>query len=135
VLLERPEVVRQVDLPDDVRGRFEVRAADLFEPWGVSGDAVVFSRVLHDWDDERARLLLRRAHAALPAGGRVFVIEMLLPEEGCFGGLCDLHLLAVTSGRERTDTEYVELLRATGFEPHRAVRLPTVPSVVVGVRP
>ncbi|MDI7267221.1 MAG: methyltransferase [Myxococcota bacterium] len=135
VLLERPEVIRQVDLPGDVRERLQTRAADLFEPWGVSGDAVVFSRVLHDWDDERARVLLRRAHAALPAGGRGFIIEMLLPEGGGFGGLCDLHLLAVTGGRERTGTEYGDLLRATGFEPHQIVRLPALPSVVVGVRP
>ena len=57
VLLDRPEVAAIAAL--DPHERLEVRATDLFEDWGVVGDAVVMARILHDWDDDQAlRLLL-----------------------------------------------------------------------------
>ena len=131
-VLDRPEVVERA-----ARGRHAdrvtFRVGDLFAPWDVAGDAVVLARVLHDWDDAPALRLLRRARRAVPAGGRVFVIEMLLPEDGSAGGLCDLHLLAATGGRERTASGYAALLARAGFEPAGVRRVPGLPSVVAGV--
>ncbi|MCY4098073.1 MAG: methyltransferase, partial [Rhodospirillales bacterium] len=109
------------------------QAGDLFEPWGVEGDVVILARVLHDWDDGPALRLLRQARRALPSGGRVFVVEMVLPEDGAGGALCDLHLLTVTGGRERTASEYAALLERTGFTFDGVRRLPSLPSVVVGL--
>lgn len=133
VLLDRPEVARLVEAPDDVRERLHVRAADILEPWGVRGDAVLLARVLHDWDDERAARILRHARASLGEGGRVFIVEMVLPEDGSAGGLCDLHLLMVTGGRERTTSEYAALLERGGFSLREVRTLPALPSVIVGV--
>lgn len=132
-VLDRPEVV---DLAARGRhaDRVTFRAGDLFEPWGIEGDAVILARVLHDWDDASALRLLHRARRALPPGGRVFVIEMVLPEDGAAGGLCDLHLLAVTGGRERTVSEYAALLDRAGFDQGGLRRLPGLPSIIVGVR-
>ena len=132
-VLDRPEVVEHTTR----RPRFDrvtFRAGDLFESWGVEGDAVILARVLHDWDDGSALRILRRARRALPSGGRVFVIEMTLPEDGAAGGLCDLHLLAVTGGRERTGSEYAALLGRAGFVHTGVHRLPGLPSIVVGMR-
>ena len=58
------------------------------------------------------------------------MIEMLLDERGFGGALCDLHLLAVTGGRERTRAEYERLLEAAGFTPTRVSRLPALCSVM-----
>ena len=130
-VLDRPEVVERA-----ARGRKDdgvtFRAADLFGPWSVHGDAVILARVLHDWDDAPALRLLRHARRALPSGGWLFVVEMVLPEGGSAGGLCDLHLLAVTGGRERTASEYAMLLDRAGFAFHGVRHLPALPSVVVG---
>src|SRR5262249_35239836 len=43
------------------------------------GDAYMLKRVLHDWDDERAGAILRNCHRAMPAHGRLLVIELVLP--------------------------------------------------------
>ena len=94
---------------------------------------MVLARVLHDWDDTPALRLLRRARRALPSGGRLFVVEMVLAEDGSAGGLCDLHLLAVTGGRERTASEYATLLDRAGFAFEGVRRLPALPAVVVGL--
>ena len=131
-VLDRPEVVERA-----ARGRqadgVTFRPADLFGPWGVEGDAVILARVLHDWDDAPALHLLRHARRAVPSGGRLFVVEMMLPEGGSAGGLCDLHLLAVIGGRERTVSEYVALLDRAGFAFDGVRRLSALPSIVVGV--
>ena len=130
-VLDRPEVVQRA-ARERHGDRVTFRAAGLFGPWGVDGDAVTLARVLHDWDDAPALRLLRHARGALPSGGRLFVVEMMLPEGGSAGGLCDLHLLAVTGGRERTVYEYVALLDQAGFAFDGLRRLPTLPSVIVG---
>ena len=131
-VLDRPEVVEL-----DVRGRHGDRvtfqAADLFEPWDAEGDVVILARVLHDWDDAPALRLLRQARRALPSGGRMFVVEMMLPENGAAGGLCDLHLLAATGGRERTASEYAALLDRAGFDHGDLRLLPDLCSIVVGL--
>ena len=131
-VLDRSEVVERAPCGSRVDG-VTFRAADLFGPWGVEGDAVTLARVLHDWDDAAALRILRRARRALPVGGRLFVVEMALPEGGSAGGLCDLHLLVATGGRERTASEYATLLDVAGFAFHGVRRLPALPSVVVGL--
>ena len=94
-VLDRPEVIGHTE-SEWTAERVDFRAADLFAPWDAEGEVVILARVLHDWDDARAHRLLRRARQALPAGGRLFAVEMVLPEDGSAGGLCDLHLLTVT---------------------------------------
>ena len=76
--------------------------------------------------DKRAAHFLRR-------GGRLFAIEMILPEDGSSGALCDLHLLAATGGSERTESDYAALFDQAGFDFRGMRALPTVPSVILGV--
>jgi ubiquinone/menaquinone biosynthesis C-methylase UbiE len=128
-VLERTEVVAMA--PTTPRVRWQ--NGSLFEPWEIGGDAVVLSRVLHDWDDAEALQILRHARAALPSNGRLFVVEMLIPDEGVAGALCDLHLLMATGGRERSVEHFESLLSAAGFELAAVRRLPALPSVIVGV--
>lgn len=132
-LLDRPEVLARVAAPQALQGRLELRAVDLLGEWSVQGDAVLLARVLHDWDDPDAARILRSARAALPVGGRLYVVEMLAPERSFGGSLCDLHLLVVHGGRERTLREYRELLSQAGFELEGVDDLGTVPSLIRAV--
>lgn len=129
-VLERPEVVAMAQ--SSARG-LRWRSGSLFEPWGLDADAVLLSRVLHDWDDAEAIQILTRARAVLPRGGRLYIIEMLVPDHGVAGSLCDLHLLVATGGRERTAEEFRRLLTATGFECVSVRKLAALPGVIVGV--
>ena len=128
-VLDLPEVVEQASS----RGRQErlvFRGVDLFDPWTIVGDAVLLARVLHDWDDESAVRILRQARRVLPHGGRLFVVEMVLPEVESIGGLCDLHLLVANGGGERTEAEYAALLSEAAFEVDGVQRLPGLPSIL-----
>ncbi|NMH99551.1 hypothetical protein HF526_19855 [Pseudonocardia sp. K10HN5] len=68
---------------------------------------------------------------ALTPGGRVLIVEMVLPEgdEAHPGKVLDLAMLALVGGRERTGEEYRELLADAGLELTRIV--PTAPAVSV----
>ena len=61
--------------------------------------------------------------------------RFLLPEDGFSGGLCDLHLLAVTGGRERTRSEVEALLGAAGFVGSKSSEMTSLPSVLIAEKP
>ena len=109
------------------------QSGNLLEPWNLEAEVVILSRVLHDWDDAEAAQILAHARSALPREGRLYIVEMMIPEESVAGALCDLHLLVVTGGRERSSEHYERLLRAAGFELTAVRRLPALPSVIIGV--
>ena len=131
-VLERPEVVRLGQGEKGMQG-VHWHEANIFEPWGVATEVVILARVLHDWDDSDAMRILQCAHQALAPGGRVFIIERLTSEENFTNALCDLHLLMVTGGRERSAEHYDRLLAQAGFKPTGASHLPELPSVIGGV--
>ncbi len=57
--------------------------------------------------------------------------RFLLPDVGANGGLCDLHLLTVTGGQERTHKEMDRLLGRAGFKESQLYKLSSLPSVLL----
>ena len=134
-VLDKPEVVAKGQRGSDPQSRCQWLAGDLFKPWGVVVDAVVLARVLHDWDDADAMNILRHAREALPKGGRLFVIEMLLSDNAnnnSSGALCDLHLMMVTGGRERSPSAFEKLFNQTGFRLREIKKTKALPSILCG---
>lgn len=131
-LLERPEVIGRIKAQMIPKG-VNTMAGDIFGAWGAVCDVVVMSRILHDWDDADAIRILRRAREALPLNGRLFVVEMVVPEDGVSGSVCDLHLLMATGGKERTLKEYAALMEQSGFWLVEIKHLVALPFVLEGV--
>lgn len=123
------------DLPGVIDGveceGVETLGFDLLAPWPVAADVVVLARVLHDWPDEAALRILGHVRAALRGGGRLAIIELVRADEGHAGALCDLHLLAVTGGRERRRNEWLLLLERGGFHVTETIRGAAVPSLMI----
>jgi hypothetical protein len=132
-VLDRPEVVEQALRTHPPMPGLEFRSVDILGPWGLSADVVTLSRVLHDWEDDVAVTILSHARASLPVGGRVFVIEMLRPEGGSAGALCDLHLLVATGGRERSADEFNQLFEKAGFRMLETRTIDSLVSILMGV--
>lgn len=88
---------------------------DLFDKWPIQANKIMLARVLHDWNDADALQILLNAVDALQSNGAVYVFEMLLDENSFGGSLCDLHLLAVTGGQERTKSQFEVLLKKAGL--------------------
>jgi acetylserotonin N-methyltransferase len=100
------------------RGRISTQAGDFFTGELPAADLYALGRILHDWGEDKIRLLLRRIFDALPPGGALLVAEKLLFEDrsGPLGAhLQSLSMLVVTEGRERSLSEYTALLSEAGF--------------------
>ena len=106
------------------------------EPLPGGADAISLVRVLYDHSDETVRMLLAKAHACLPDGGRLIVAEPMSggarptrPGDAYFGVYC----LAMQTGRARSAEEIVGHLRAAGFAHVAAIRTsrPFVTGLVV----
>jgi hypothetical protein len=71
----------------------------------------------HDWNDEECVRILRNLAAAASPGGRVFIIEHVIPgpDTPHFAKLFDVHMMCWGTGRERTEEEYGTLLERAGW--------------------
>ena len=94
-----------------VSDRCKVVGCDFLEAVPSGGDAYILKHIIHDWDDERARAILRNCHRVMGASARLLIIDMVLPEqptpEGAIGYLVDMTMLAVTPGGRETNTRRI----------------------------
>jgi SAM-dependent methyltransferase len=88
-------------------------------------DLYILKVILHDWDDQQSVSILRNCARAMRPNGRVVLVERLFPEHGDPGeaALSDLNMLVLLPGRERTASEFAELLRAAGLKLDRTFGL------------
>jgi hypothetical protein len=121
VLFETPAVLAGAAASLQAAGlghRCEVVGGDFFASVPEGADGYLLANVLHDWDDARAVEILANCRQAMAAGGRVLIVERLIPDEPSEAVpalLSDLNMLVVTGGRERTNAEYGKLLAAAGL--------------------
>jgi hypothetical protein len=121
VLLERPharEAARSTMTRGGCLERCELVAGDFTVAVPRGGDVYILSRVLHDWDDDRCDVILRRCAEAMPEHAALLVVERLLPEDGSpsLAVAWEIHMLCNVGGRERTARHYARLLADAGLE-------------------
>lgn len=109
-VLDMPEVIDLIE-DKEKRQRAKYIGTDFFKPWPHQADAIIFGRILHDWSDEFAITLLRIAKSHLTPTGKIYILEMILPEETGNGGLLDLNMLVMTGGQERYAEEWKKLAK------------------------
>lgn len=134
VLFDLPEVVGGFQGPAE---RLEVVSGSFFESVPDGCDAIIMKHILHDWDDERAIAILKHCRAALPVGGKVLVVEIVLPEDNAPhpGKLMDLNMMVMTpGGRERTPKQFQSLFERAGLRFNRLVPTPSPYTVVEAER-
>lgn len=128
VLLERPHAVEAARRTLDAAGcgnRCDYRTGD-FADTPSGGDVYVLSRVLHDWDDERCREILRHCARAMSEDADLLIVERLLPEDGSpsLATAWDLHMACNVGGRERHASHYAGLLADAGLQLQGSSSLP-----------
>jgi len=109
------ETARQALAAAGLAGRAGVVAGSFFEPLPPGAGGYLLSAILHDWDDEAARAILRRCREAAGMAGAVFVVEKTgAGGESVRTGM-DLRMLAYFGGRERGVAELTALAAAAGL--------------------
>jgi O-methyltransferase domain len=120
--------------------RCELVPGDFFAAVPGGADGYLLKSVIHDWDDERAGAILANCRAAMPPTATVMLVEPLVSDQPSrqdpFSvSYSDLNMLVCTSGRERTEGEFRDLLTAAGFAVRRIVPCPPTGYNLIEARP
>ncbi|MFC9117627.1 methyltransferase [Streptomyces sp. NPDC102359] len=101
----------------------------------AGADAYVFKHIIHDFSEADALTALRNAREAIAPGGKLLVIEYVLPEDNTphLGNTVDLWLMLMLGAQERTLAEYTRLFAEAGFSLTRAVPTSAPISVIEGI--
>ena len=103
----------------NLSSRVKATAGDFFVDNLPSSDVITMGNILHDWNDEEKLVLIKKAYAALPAGGAFVCIENIIDNDrskNVFGLLMSLNMLIETkTGADFTFNDFDRLAHLAGF--------------------
>lgn len=135
IVLDLPHVVDDSDAlwaPRlGLKARCRYVSGDMFKQV-PEADAYGLKLILHDWNNEECVTILENIRRAAASPARLFIMEHIVPgpDVAHFAKLFDIHMMCWGTGQERTEAEYAELLRRTGW---RKVATHHAPGSVLGV--
>ncbi len=118
--------------------RLSFTAGDFFADPLPTADVLVMGHILHDWNMDEKRTLLKKAYEALPDGGALIVYEAIIDDErrsNVFGLLMSLNMLIETPGGfDYTGADCRAWMQETGFRESYVEHLIGPDSMVVGIK-
>jgi hypothetical protein len=131
--LDYMESQAKASIQDDGLGdrcRFETH--DIFKAVPAGADVYLLRFILHDWNDDESRQILKTVRSAMSPSSRILIVEMLMPDTNEPGMVqfMDINMLVMTGGRERTAAEYGDLCAAAGLRLTRTIGTGTPFSIV-----
>jgi hypothetical protein len=101
-------------------------------------DVVLMGHILHDWNLETKKMLLKKSYDALPPGGAVVVYESIIDDDrsqNAFGLMMSLNMLVETDGGfDYTGADCIGWMKEAGFRDMRVEHLVGPDSMVVGIK-
>jgi hypothetical protein len=101
-------------------------------------DVLIMGHILHDWNLDEKRMLVRKAYEALPAGGAFIVYEALIDDErrrNASGLLMSLNMLIETPGGfDFSGADGAGWMREAGFRDTSVETLVGLDSMLVGFK-
>jgi hypothetical protein len=118
--------------------RLKFHAGSFFTDPLPTADILVMGHILHDWNLEEKKMLVRKAYEALPVDGALIVYEALIDDDrrkNAFGLLMSLNMLIETPGGfDYTGADCQSWMREAGFRETRVEHLVGPDSMVVGIK-
>ena len=118
--------------------RLRFQPGDFFTDPLPAADVLVMGHILHDWDLDEKRTLLRKVYATLEPGGALIVYEAIIDDErrrNAFGLLMSLNMLIETRGGfDYTGADCAGWMREVGFRETYVEHLVGNDSMVVGIK-
>lgn len=124
-LLDLPNVVdgahRRLE-EAGLAGRCEIVAGSFFETIPPGADAIIMKAIIHDWEDAKAAIILGKCREALPADGKLLLVDRIMPQritpspENVQATFMDMNMMVNAGGLERTEAELDRLLGDAGFK-------------------
>jgi hypothetical protein len=111
ILFDLPKVIENVTVLN-----IKKLSGSFFEKIPYQSEAIILSRVLHDWNDERANIILKNCFETLPNNGTLYVIENCSDKIKIDLSLLSLNMTAMCKSYERTSIQYISLCKNSGFQ-------------------
>jgi hypothetical protein len=138
ILFDSPHVAeraRESIASSGLTHRCEVVDGDFFKAVPARCDAYLLRWIIHDWDHERAAIILRNCRQAMGESSRLLLIESIIPAGNEFhpGKFLDYIMLIGFGGQERTEEEYESLLREADLRLNRVMTTGSHLSIIEAV--
>ena len=119
-------------------GRVAFEAGDFFKDALPRADVVMMGHILHDWDLDQKKQLVRKAYEAVPKGGAIIVYDAIIDDDrrqNAFGLLMSLNMLIETTGGfDYTGADCRGWMKEAGFTESYVEHLVGPDSMVVGIK-
>lgn len=110
------ETIQKFGLAD----RVKTKSGDFFTDEFPKADVLTMGNILHDWDEEKKLLLIKKAFEALPEGGAFIAIESVIDDDrkqNVFGMMMSLNMLIETgTGFDYTFADFNRWAKSVGFK-------------------
>ena len=135
VLFDQPHVAVAAQAAGMESERLRTHSGNFFEDALPAADCYLIMQVIHDWNDKEAARILGGIRKAAAPGAKLLVIECIVPEDSkpSWAKMLDLQMLTLLSGKERTEKEYLQLLRTAGFRLDRVIDVGMSTSILESV--
>ena len=121
-----------------VAQRLRFHSGNFFKDPLPTCDVIIMGHILHDWNLDEKRLLLRKAYEALSPKGAIIVHEALIDDarkQNAFGLLMSLNMLIETPGGfDFTGADCRKWMKEAGFKRTQVARLAGPDGMVVGFK-
>ena len=101
-------------------------------------DVIMMGHILHDWNLDEKRSLIRKAYEALPPGGAYIVYESIIDDDrrkNALGLLMSLNMLIESPGGfDYTGADCMGWMKEAGFRETRVEHLVGPESMVIGIK-
>jgi hypothetical protein len=125
-------------IQENVAARLRFSPGDFFTDPLPIADVVMMGHILHDWDLEQKKHLIRKAYDAVSPGGAFIVYESIIDDDrrkNAFGLLMSLNMLIETPGGfDYTGADCIEWMKEAGFRDGYVEHLVGPDSMVVGLK-
>jgi len=121
-----------------LNGRLRFMEGNFFEDALPQVDVITMGHILHDWNLEEKKALLRKAYDAVSPRGAMVIYDAIIDDaraQNAFGLMMSLHMLVETPGGfDYTGADCMGWMKEAGFRETRVVHLVGPDSMVIGIK-
>jgi hypothetical protein len=123
---------------NQLASRVRFQGGSFFSDPLPKADVILMGHILHDWNLEEKKMLIRKAYEAIPEGGAFIAYDALIDDDrskNAFGLLMSLNMLIETPGGfDYTGADCIGWMKEAGFRETRVEHLVGPDAMVIGIK-